>query len=241
VMDPSKKEDGADAYKPKLTFAKSTAGDVGALLDSLNSQFHNRIEAHYAAGTIKKTDQRKIHDIIKYRRGEQAKKNPGEIYEDPICELKINFDKFPDNYFIDWLKGKQKTQILDYDKQQIVDGKIVFGPATVVNEAGVEEPVSFENLHKFITVGSVLKRGRAELTSTSVSQYWISMQINAQELVIKTGGGGGFLEEDADDFYDPSQHQTTEGGNTANGGTAEGSENVTPVDESTAAEAINNI
>tara|TARA_R110002153_G_scaffold273997_3_gene446461 strand:+ start:98236 stop:99189 length:954 start_codon:yes stop_codon:yes gene_type:complete len=195
IIDPAMKKAGDDEYKPTISFKKSAAPEFGKFLETLEPQWQARIAGLITDKTIKADDQRKTHGLMQYVYGKKHEK-AGEALDEPVIRLKVDFNTFPDKYYLSFLSGKPKTQIFDFEKPIVENGVTKYAPATITNDEGVEEAVSFANLHKFITRGSVAKRMRIDMSSTCVSQYWISLQMHIQEIVIQRGVATGFDEDE---------------------------------------------
>jgi hypothetical protein len=248
VQDPSQKKKGTEDYKPRLTFKVSLGGALGEMIKTLQPQWIAAVNGAIESGVIPKKEGRQIHDLLKLKYSEEHPTTPGALMEDPNVVLSVDFGLYPEKYPLAFLQGKPKTTILDFNKRVEVDGKVSYGPATVIGEDGAEVPVNEKNLHLFIKPGSVLKKVRLDMCSTSVSAYWISCKIHAQELIIKPGGGGGFDDNEdsgssaAATTTAPAAAATTDT-TTPTDGANDGANdnNVAPVDAGTAASAIDEI
>ncbi len=195
IPDPSKKKPGTEDNKPQISARVSDLGAFGKALLIANKQFVAAVKALEDAKVIPK---RKIHDLVQLTVSENAEENAGAPLEDPIFRGKFadHGDNFPATYPIAILANKPKTEIYDYRTGRVVDGKPVYDLATVEDESGKKVPVSFANIHKFVTKGSIMRYGRIMKTSVAVSANWTSMQCMFTKLIIEPGSAAVFGDDD---------------------------------------------
>lgn len=198
VQDPSKKRAGSEDIKPQISVKISQAGAFGQFMMALQPIWRAKIQKLIDAKEIV-LGRRLVHDLVQLTISEKAEENAGEPLDDPILRIKMadREEKFPATYPITILQNKPKTEVMDFRTGVERDGVTTYGPAMIIDENGREVPVSFANMHKFITPGSYLRRGRISVTSVAVSEYWISVQMTINKAVIEPGGAGGF-----DDGFD---------------------------------------
>lgn len=195
IADPSKKKPGTEDNKPQISAKVSALGDFGTALMIAQKQWVPAVKVLEDAKAIPK---RKIHDLAQLTISENAAENAGAPLEDPIFRGKIcdYGENFPATYPIAILANKSKTEILDYRTGKLVDGKPVYEIAMVEDDSGKQVPVSFANIHKFVTQGSVMRYGRLMMTSVAVSGNWTSMQCMYTKLIIEPGASAVFADDD---------------------------------------------
>lgn len=195
VPDPAKKKPGTEDNKPQISAKLSDLGDFGAALTIAQKQWVLAVKDLEDAKAIPK---RKIHDLMQLTISENAAENAGAPLDDPIFRGKIcdYGENFPATYPIAILANKPKTEIYDYRTGRLVDGKPVYDLATVEDDNGKRVPVSFANIHKFITKGSIMRYGRLMMTSVAVSGNWTSMQCMYTKLIIEPGAAAVFGDDD---------------------------------------------
>ena len=197
IADPADKTDKRNEFEgTRLQFAStvSKAGTFGQLLSKLQPEYRKQIDALVAAGTINLAG-KTVRDIITVVHGPNSK-NAGQPIEDPYISLKIDFDPYPATFKPAFLAGLPRTQILDWRTRTVdANGVEQFQPAKVMNEAGVEELVNDKNLHKFVTPGSIIRRGRVNIPSVTVFKDGISMPINAARMIIEPGNAAKFSDD----------------------------------------------
>jgi len=139
---------------------------------------------------------KKVHDLVQMTLSKKNKTNPGGKIEDPIINLKIDFAPFPLKYPHKFLIGQPKSQFFDARTRFIDDqGREQYKPAMVENEDGKEELVSEKNIHKFITKGSKIIKGKVMMPSVVASEGWLSLPITIVHAVIMPGANDGFSDE----------------------------------------------
>lgn len=198
VQDPAKKRAGSEETKPQISVKISQAGAFGQFMMALQPIWRAKIQELIDSKQIV-LGRRLVHDLVQLTISEKAEENAGQPLDDPILRVKMadREEKFPATYPVAILQNKPKTEVMDFRTGVETDGITTYKPATIIDESGREVPVSFANMHKFITPGSYLRRGRISITSVAVSEYWISVQITINKAVIEPGGAGGF-----DDGFD---------------------------------------
>lgn len=194
VQDPAKKKPGQEETKPQISMKLSEAGEFGKFIMALQPIWQRKVKELGDSGAIV-IGRRVVHDLLQLTISESALENAGQPLTDPIIRIKMADlgDNFPPTYPISVLQNKPKTEVMDYRTSP--DGEPPYKQAAIIDESGNEVPVSFANMHKFITPGSILRRGRVSITSAAISQNWISLQITINKAVIEPGGPGGFDDE----------------------------------------------
>jgi hypothetical protein len=196
ISDPSKKKPGTEDNKPQISSKVSDLGDFGKALMIAQKQWVAAVKVLEDSKAIPK---RKVHDLAQLTISENAAENAGAALEDPIFRGKISDygDNFPPTYPVSILANKPKTEIFDYRTGRVVDGKPVYDLATVEDDSGKRVPVSFANIHKFVTRGSVMRYGRLMMSSVAVSGNWTSMQCMYTKLIIEPGAPAVFGDDDS--------------------------------------------
>ena len=209
LADPADKEDKRNDYvATRLQFATtvSMAGDFGKFLQILNDQWLKAIQQLIDSKTID-VGNREIKGLMQTHLSQNNAENPGGMIEDPIIRFQIKFDKFSEKHPVAAIRGKQMTEFYDARTKYVdEDGKPNYKLALVINDYGEEEPVNSDNMHKFVTKGSVLKHVRLMIQSPCISQNCVSCPIVATRVVIMPGGGGGFTDEFVDDEDEETLH-----------------------------------
>lgn len=195
-----------EASRMTVSTTISMSGVLGEFMMELNKQYLKVVKAAVDAGVIVQGS-RRLHSLgIQDKVSEEAKENPGAPIDDPILRLKIDFRNYPAQHPTSVLRGRPKTVIKDATKPKIDKrtGKTIdFEPATVLNkETGKEEPLTADNVHEFVTEGSVIVRGSFSVPSVVSSASWISSPIIAHELVIARGIRSTIESEAAKDDLD---------------------------------------
>ena len=172
------------------------AGPWGQFLDLLEPEWFKQVEELSGKGVID-LDGKKIHALIQRTYSKKHKTNAGKPLDNPIIRFKMDFTKFPARFPIKNLVGTPKTQIFDYRKPYVDGlGRAQYHPATITNDNGEEEVVDATNVHKFVTRGSVLRKGRIMMHSVSESQGWVSLTPVVTRAIIEGGGDECFDDEE---------------------------------------------
>lgn len=199
IADPSNKNDKRndfDGTRLQLQTSVSRAGAFGKFLDILNPVWRAYVDSLIKDGVIN-ANGKKVHDLLQLTLSDNNEKTPGAKIDDPIIRFKIDFGTFPQLYKHKFLVGQPKTQIFDYRTEYTDDkGKKQYKPAMVKDpKTGADVLVNAENIHLFVTKGSVLRAGRIMITSLAISQSWISLPIYINRAVIEPGAEEGFSDE----------------------------------------------
>jgi hypothetical protein len=127
-----------------------------------------------------------IKPLIRTGYSLKNKEKRGQLREDPIVDLKLEWDSYPMDYFKTSLAGKPKMTIKDADKPICKDGKIVdYEPAVVTYDDGKTAAVCRENAHLFITNSSILVDLTVAIGTCFVSKLMASMPIPITSMVVK--------------------------------------------------------
>jgi hypothetical protein len=173
----------------------SKAGAFGEFLSKLNPIFKQNVETLAANGTIS-LDKKEIHGLVQTHYSASHPEKPNEPMEDGVVRFKIDFDTFPGMYKHKFLRGQPRTQFFDYSTRYIdADGREQFKVAMVENDDGEMEPVTTKNLHKFVTKGSIIRRGRIMMPSVPVSKSYVSLPIVCNRIILETGADDGFSDD----------------------------------------------
>lgn len=211
IADPSRKTDPRNSYPQmrfKLQTTLSKCGKFGQFLNLIQQQWRNQINDLIDKRYID-VEGKKIHDLLQYNVSKKNSKNPGAPIEDPIIRFSIDFKTFPKNYRHVFLQNKPRTQFFDAKKKYINNkGETKYEPATITNDDGTQEPITADNVHKFVITGSKIISAIIMITSASVSDGWISLPLVAHEVVIEQGSGEGFEIRREDDDEDDSDSKT---------------------------------
>lgn len=197
IADPQDLTDKRNEFEGTRLAAATTVSNAGALGEyalALNGVWLKQVDALISAGVIN-LGNRKVHGIVQTHTGDSAKE-PDVVIDDPIIRFKLDFGKYPDTHPIRSLRKTIKTTILDYSKP--IEGKLgpyQYHPATVIDEDGVEQPVTKDNIHQFWTDGCVAKFLRFSMPSVAVSQGWVSWPMTIHTVVLEQGSAGGFSDD----------------------------------------------
>jgi len=206
VVDPTNQDDARSqntGMRMQLQTSLEKGGDFAELLYELDPVWKKKVDELAEKKLIAKTN-RIVHGLLQTHYSERNEEHAGEELETPIIRFKMDFGKFPPAYPHKFLANKQKTQIFDYDKTFIdKNGRKQYKLATVTNDDGVEEELNIDNMHLFLTKGSVIKKGRISMPSVSAGQVWISLRINLVNAIIQKGPDHGF----SDDFENVSDSE----------------------------------
>ncbi len=207
VADPKNVADPRNQYdstRRNLQTTVSNSGDIGQFILASNTPFLERIDELIAEGTIEK-GKRDIHQLAQTHVSNEStnKEARGQPIEDPIIRFKIDWGLFPDGYK-SFLAGQTKSQFYDYrTKYTDEDGRTQYKLATIVVD-GMEVLVNDDNLHLFVTKGSIIREGRIMIQSLSVSAGWISCPMTINRAVIEPGPPEGFSDDCAEVIHDDS-------------------------------------
>jgi hypothetical protein len=180
-----------NSQRPQLSMYVSKMGDMGKYLSKIQAKWSAMMQPVVDGGHLFKG--KEIKNIMQMTVSENSAENPGAPLDDPIFRMKLSskdkdgkLEVFPDTFPISALRGKPKTEYFDHRKCRIVNGEPVYEPA-MVEENGKMVPVDFTNIHKFVTPGSILKRGRYTMSSVAGSQFGNALQIYCIMAIIEPG------------------------------------------------------
>ncbi|SIP85981.1 Hypothetical protein PACV_266 [Pacmanvirus A23] len=187
----------------QLTTKLSKAGKWGQFLNLLDPEWDSQVNRLAGEGVID-LDGKKIHALMQKSfskktkaKDAEGKSLAGRPLEDPTIRFKIDFKPFPAKYPHKFLVGVPKTQIFDYRTRTVNEkGQEQFKLATIIDDDGREVPVTADNVHKFVTSGSTLKKGRIMMNSVSESSSYVSLTPIITRAVIEPGAEEGFDDED---------------------------------------------
>lgn len=226
VADPTDTNDKRNRYvtdkNQNIRFSVSVSGrDYLALTDflkELNIVWLRKIETLKTQYPFMKNKLPKDLLVLEYGANSGPDK-AGKPLEDPIIRLKVDFKKYPANYFIPALAGKPKTTVYDASKPKRVGGKTTYEKAVVVGDDGAPADLDENNAHKFITRGSTIVEARINMGSACVSNMGITASLHIVNMV---------LDRSNDIIFDDEDEEETEG--------AEGSEGTEGVERTEGAE-----
>jgi hypothetical protein len=144
-----------------------------------------------------------VKPLIRTGYSPKNKEKRGQVRDDPIVDLKLEWETYPANYFKSSLAGKPKMIVKDADKPIYKDGKIVdYEAAHVVFDDGKTVPVCRENAHLFITNSSIMVDLSFSLGTCFVSKSMASMPLSITSVVIRhvPETNTARVEEDDEDF-----------------------------------------
>jgi len=192
--DASDPRNAFDGTRLQLQTSLSKSGAFGAFLAASNPEWARLFELRKVDGTIV-VGSRKWHPLLQTHVSEESDNVAarGQPLEDPIIRLKIDWKPFPEG-LKGFLAGQPKTQFYDYRKQYVdKDGKTQYELAKVeVN--GESVLVNDDNLHLFVTKGSIIREGTVMIQSVVSSAQWVSIPITALKMVVEPGPDDGFVE-----------------------------------------------
>jgi len=192
---PKNSKNEFESTRLQLETTVSRAGEFGQFLLGLDAQWRAQVAQQAATGVID-MEGKKVHGLVRSSLSKKNEKNPGGVIEDPVIGFKIDFNQFPALYRHKFLRGLPRTQFFDYSTRYIDEhGREQFKVAMVENDSGELEPVTAKNVHKFVTEGSILRKGRVMMPSEAESSSWVSFPIVINRAVIEQGGAGGFSDD----------------------------------------------
>ncbi len=199
VADPANKNDKRNDFEGtrlQLQTTVSKCGAFGQFLLTLNPEFKATLLRLVEDKTIVLLN-RDLHDLVQLTLAMTNEKNPGGIIEDPIIRFKVDFRTFPPTYMHKFMAGLPKTQFFDWNTRYLDDaGREQFKAAMVTDPVtGLETPVVSENLHLFVTKGSIIRKGRIMMPSVAISSKCVSMPIQINRCVLEPGASAGFSDE----------------------------------------------
>lgn len=237
VADPNDVNDKRNKYvtdkNQNIRFSLSVSGrDSHALTDflkQLNVVWLRKIETLKKQYPFMKNKLPKDLLVLEYGVNSDPDK-AGKPLEHPILRFKVDFKKYPDNYFIPALAGKPKTIVYDASKPKRVGGKIVYEKAVVVGDDGVPADLDENNAHKFITRGSTIVEARINMGSACVSNMGITASLLIVNMVLDRSNDIIFDDEDGEETEGTEGAEVTEGAKDAE--VAEGAEGTekTPIE-----------
>lgn len=182
----------------RLTFRMmvSESGALGEFMQLLNTHWLHAIEEQIALKKIIKGN-RTIHDLIQTKVHNEKSDKYGHDVPDPIIRFKIDFRCYAPNHPLAILRGQPKTTVFDYTEPYTDErGRTKFKVAVVKNNDGTEEPLTDQNIHKFLTGGSIIRRGRFSIDSLCVCASWISIALVMHEAIVEPCIALEFEEDD---------------------------------------------
>ncbi len=179
----------------KVETSIARAGAFGQLMVAFNNQYKAQVAEFKNQKIIPPS--KPVTSLINEFYSDQHKDVAmrGTPKPDPGLRFGLNFGKFSDTMFPKVLRGTPTLTIFDADTERVVDGKTVYDIATVKYDGGKTEQISADNMHMFITDGSVIVSGRVYIDSVAVASGQVSCPIKAHTLVIRKGAAAGFSDE----------------------------------------------
>jgi hypothetical protein len=183
-MDPDAPEEEGTSSKKEYGMTVSTtvgkAGDFGRVMALLQPEYEFQIERLRKEGSINEPKawpliQTKISpkNKKKDKDGKELKNRP---LEDPIIRGEIDFSLYPQTHPLKFLRGKPKTELLDFTKVFIdAQGKPQFKALTHLNpDTGKEEPITAANAHKVLRRGTRIVDGRFHMDYGTETNYGVA-------------------------------------------------------------------
>lgn len=192
------KGDKEKPRKPTVSTTISKSGDFGFCIDHFDRAWVARIDELRKEEKITemKTNpliQRKISAKNKDldKEGKPLRNRP---IQDPIIRMTIDFDKYPEDYFLKFQAGHQKTEILDFNQPyKDAMGRLQFRPAMFKEKIETDgvitektSPVGPDNVHRYLRRGCRIVDGRFHFDSGTESNYGVSVYKLAGKIVVDT-------------------------------------------------------
>lgn len=202
MADPANKEDQRNKFegtRMQLEYHVERAGAWGQFLRGLNPEFDRTVREMDKAGTLV-IGKREVHPLYQTHYSDDHK--DAKLRAQPVPadkqkgRFKIEIDEvFPAKYPHKFLVGQPKTIIYDArtERKVVKDGKeiVEYDVATVDGQ-----PLNKDNIHKFVTNGSVIVKARIMMPSTARSSKHVSLPQVANKVILMPGGAGGFSDDD---------------------------------------------
>jgi hypothetical protein len=201
--DPTNKLDKRNEFEGtrlQLEMKRSQSGPMGEFIDTLDGVWVKKTEKMTAEKKIPGvTKYHRLHRLMQYNLSEKNKENPEGVIEDPVLRFQIDKGVFSKDYPYAFLRLQPKTVFYDYSTKYVDErGNTQYKQATIFDDAtGKDVLVNTDNMHRFITSGTILKAGsRIMMPSASRSGSWISLPIIINKAVLeKRAEVEGFSDE----------------------------------------------
>lgn len=217
VFDPDAPEnDERKDYGQTITTNEERSGDFGKLMVELDAEYTKTIKSWKTPakeGEAPKVDpDAKLHPIVQSKYSMKTKavdKDKKSLKGMPLKSKKIrmdvDFEKYKDDHPNKLLRGKAKTEIFDFRTQYLdANKKVQYKAATVVDpDTGVSEPVTKDNVHKFLRRGSRIVGGRFHMEYGTVSGFGIASAKLAGRLIVDNRFVKEDVEEGTSEITDP--------------------------------------
>ena len=171
----------------RLTTTVSNSGDLGKFLTLFNPVFIKEINRLVAAKEII-VGKREICEYIQTKVADESPnvEARGQHIEDGIIRMSIDFSAPQEWKRKNFPWGKTVTQFFDYDQSYVDDnGKTQYKMAMYKNREGESEQVGENNVHNYITKGSVIKEAIIFMNSPSISSGYVSSKMMVTNCILQ--------------------------------------------------------
>ena len=187
------------SMREQISTTVSKSGTTGEFLSLLDPVWHESADQFVKSGAIILGDKRHIKELLQTKISIDAKTNGGQAIDDPIIRFKVAFGNYPAKHPNATLRNTPKFVLLDGRTEYVENNVRKYKPAVLLEEredGTVEEvPIDTNNVHKFITSGSKLLRGRISMTSACRSATCLSLPMMITRAVIIPGASGTFSDD----------------------------------------------
>lgn len=215
VANKNDKNDFRNTYeKTRMNFESNVANSpkYGEFLRLLDPIFNKKLLALDEQKLIT-IGKREITKLMQYSFSADSKlvELRGKEKDSPTIRIKFEWGKFPEKYPFVEMAGRPKTTIFDFDKVYLDEKKQPKYKVAQVFDEGLGKLVDVDddNIHKFATKKSIIKKGRVLFSGVSISKMYVSMSAMITVAIMKTGGGEGFSDDimcaNPQDFGDLTQ------------------------------------
>lgn len=179
------------SHRLQLQSTRSQGGTLATFIERFEPVYFKKMQGYINDGTIvlTKTKKQVIHPLMQ-RDFKQEGSDKTTVIDDPLLRLAVVFEApaydkggEPTTQFYDW-KTRRLTLCAD-GKSAIPE----YDLCTVLNEDGLKVPINADNVHKLITRGTIIRQGRCDMGTTTISQDWANIPLTAQKLWIEQGAG----------------------------------------------------
>lgn len=183
----------------RLTTTVSNSGDLGKFLTLFNPVFIKEINRLVAAKEII-VGKREICEFIQTKVADESSnvEARGQPIEDGIIRLSVDFSAPQEWKRKNFPWGKTITQFMDYDQSYVDDnGKTQYKTAMYKNRDGELEQVGENNIHSYITKGSIIKEAIIFMNSPSISSGYVSSKMMVTNCILQR------IQEAGDEVAEP--------------------------------------
>lgn len=185
MPDPSNKDDERNDFKMCVETNVGAAGLLGQMLLVYNGVFLEKATALNKTFKWGIPTKRKLKGYLATHYSDSCpeEKLRGTEREDDKKTIRINIKPFEvyENHFNKKMIGQPKTIIYDYDTRKVQpDNTVVYQRATVDGE-----DLTPENIHMFLTSGSVIRKARFRSGCVSRSKGHVSPELVADTLYVQ--------------------------------------------------------